>query len=165
MRMCRRNLPDRFALCLMGFCLTDHQAWAELYKCQQADGRISYQETVCADSANGGALVVDTRGPDGQSSGTMGQDYSVETQLREMQTQRERVLNERERARRQATTEARRSTASTRGRHDPAKCTQQRAEVAKWQQKVLNGFRNRGEKDVNENKLAHYQALVERDCD
>ena len=157
--------PSRLALGLIVLGLAAHPAWAELYKCQQANGQISYQQTACADSAGGGALAVDTRAPTDGETGSKNQDYSIESQVQAMQAQREQALKERERARKQAETEARRSRTSARTEHDPAKCAKQRAEVAKWHQKVLNGYRTRSEKELNENKLAYHQALMDRDCE
>ena len=155
--------PSRLALGLIGLALAAHPAGAGLYKCQQANGQVSYQQTACADNAGGGALAVDTRAP--TDGGSKSRDYSIESQVQEMRTERERVSGERERARKHAETEARRSRASARTEHDPAKCAKQHAEVAKWHQKVLNGYRTRSEKDLNENKLAYHQALADRYCE
>lgn len=155
--------PSRLALGLIVLALAAHPAWAELYKCQQANGQISYQQTACADSAGSGALAVDTQVPTG--GGSKSQDYSVESQVQEMQAERERVSRERERARKQAEIEAHRASLPARTEHDPAKCAKQRAEVAKWHQKVLNGYRTRSERDLNENKRAYHQVLMERYCE
>ena len=154
----------RFTLGLTGLLLAG-QAEAELYKCRQPDGRVSYQQTACADRAAGQALSVDTRGPDGSTSGPAGQDYSVESQFRQMQAERQAVERAREQARREAAKETQRMQRSTRDERDPARCAKQRAEVAKWKEKLLHGYRTRSEKDINENKLAHHQALAERYCD
>lgn len=165
MHTSRIYLPSRLAVCLVGFCLATPQARAELYKCHQADGQVSYQQNACDDIVQGDRLAVDTSRPSGSADGTQTRDYSIESQLKEMQTQREQARKERERARKQAEADARQSTVSVRTEFDPAKCTKQRAEVAKWHQKVLNGYRTRSEKDLNENKLAHHQALADRYCD
>ena len=157
--------PSRLALGLIGLALAAHPAGAGLYKCQQANGQVSYQQTACTESAGGGALAVDTRAPTDGGTGSKSQDYSIESQVQAMQSERERVSRERERARKQAETEARRASVPARTEHDPAKCAKQRAEVAKWHQKVLNGYRTRSERDLNENKLAYHQALMDRYCE
>ena len=164
MRPVRLAFSNRLALGLTALCVAT-QTQAELYKCRQPDGRISYQQAACAELADGQALSVDTRGPDGSTSGPTGQDYSVESQFRQMQAERQAAEMERERARRQAAAEAQRGQRTTGGERDPAKCAKQRAEVAKWKQKLLHGYRTRSEKDINENKLAHHQALADRYCD
>ncbi len=160
------GLPTRLALCWIGLCLAIPQARAELYKCRKSDGQISYQQTACDHGTQGGALAVDTREVDGEgNAGAKSRDYSIESQLQEMRAEREQVLKERESARQRAEFAARETAVSARTDYDPAKCSRQRAEVAKWHQKVLNGYHKRSEKEINENKLAYHEALVDRYCE
>lgn len=164
MRLFRIALSKRLALGLTGLFIAAPVA-AELYKCRQPDGRVSYQQTVCSGIAEGDALTVETRGPNGGTSDATERDYSVESQLRQMQTAREATELERERARSQTAAEARRSRKVNRDERDPAKCARHRAEVAKWKQKLLRGYRQRSEKEINESKLAYHQTLTDRYCD
>ncbi len=131
---------------------------AELYKCRQPDGQITYQQIACAASDDGRALEL--RAPPPASGGDR-RDYSIESQLDWMQ--RERLA--REQAHRRQTDEARRTTIDPISQHDAAKCAKARGEVAKWQQKVRNGYHSRSEKEQNESKLAYHQALADRYCD
>lgn len=127
---------------------------AELYKCRQPDGRLTYQQTACAESDEAGALELHIPPP---ASGGRQQDYSIESQLEWMQRERQ--------ARRRLADDSRSRPADPAIQHDAAKCAKARGEVAKWQQKVRNGYHNRSEKEQNENKLAYHQALAERYCD
>lgn len=159
--------PARRLLCLLvcgllGIALVARPARAELYKCQQANGQISYQQYACEDRAGGDTLTIDTRLP--TRTDAQDEDYSVESQAQAMQSERELLAEERERARQEAS-EARRTSALARTERDPAKCAQQRAEVAKWKQKAMSSYRTRSERDLNENKLAYHQTLADRYCD
>ncbi len=164
MRPARPAFSNRLAFGLTALFVAT-QTQAELYKCRLPDGRVSYQQTACADLAEGQTLSVDTRGPDGSASGPTGQDYSVESQSRQMQAERQTAEMEREQARRQAAAEAQHQQRAARDERDPARCAKQRAEIARWKQRLLHGYRTRSEKDINESKLAHHQALAERYCD
>ncbi|ADC63609.1 DUF4124 domain-containing protein [Allochromatium vinosum] len=149
--------------------LTAGPAWAELYKCRQPDGSLSYQQTACAAQAEGDRLQVDIRGPDGRESASSGEDYSVAAQAERLRTEREARERAHLQARREAEARARALKAAAKPDRntdfDPAKCARHRAEVAKWRQKVKGGYRTRDEKDYNDSKLAHHEALVERYCE
>ena len=131
---------------------------AELYKCRQPDGRLTYQQTACAESDEGGALDPHMAPP---ASGGRQQDYSIESQLEWMQRERQA----RDEARRRQADAAHRAATAPASQQDAAKCAKARGEVAMWQQKVRNGYRTRDEKAQNESRLAYHQALAERYCD
>lgn len=149
--------------------LIANPAWAALYKCQQPDGRVVYQQTACDGQATGDRLEVDIRGPDGTEAGQAAQDYSVTAQAERMRAEREALERERIQARREAEARARALRASAKPAAnpdlDPAKCARHRSEAAKWKQKVMKGYHTPTEKEYNANKLAHHQALVARYCE
>jgi hypothetical protein len=132
-------------------------AHADLYKCPQPDGRVTYQQTACGGRADVESFEVDVGGPAGSETSTAGRDYSVAGQAASMQAERE----QRSRARRSA----KRAAAPAGPRPDAAKCAKHRAEVARWKEKVMQGYRKRTEKDYNQGQLEHHQALAERFCD
>lgn len=136
---------------------------ASLYKCQRPDGRTSYQQTACDVTAEGGAYEIDPAEPSNRRGASSRQDVSVSGQVKQMQTQREKAR--RARAKAEATEDRRSRQETSQATADPAKCAMHRSEVAKWHQKVMNGYRQRSEKDYNENKLAYHQALVDRYCE
>ncbi|NEV62580.1 DUF4124 domain-containing protein [Thiorhodococcus minor] len=140
-------------------------AHAGLFKCKQPDGRVIYQQTACGGHADVDPFEVDIRGPDGSKSGKSSRDYSVGSQAKAMRTQRERLSKARRQARARAAAAARRVTGSPSKTPNRSKCAKHRAEVAKWKQKLLNGYHERTEKVYNENKLEHHQALVDQYCD
>lgn len=140
-------------------------ARADLFKCKQPDGRVIYQQTACGGHAGVAPFEVDIRGPDGSESGASSKDYSVGSQAKAMRTERERLSKARRQARVRAAAAARRAAASPSKTPNRAKCAKHRAEVAKWKQKLLNGYRERTEKIYNERKLEHHQALVDQYCD
>ena len=142
------RLVNRSPLIGILLALTAGPAWAELYKCRQPDWSLSYQQTPCAARTEGERLQVDIRGPDGRESASSDVDYSVAAQAERLRTEREA----RERAHLQARREA-----EARARALKA--------VAKWRQKVKGGYRTRDQKDYNDSKLAHHEALVERYCE
>lgn len=139
------------------------QAHAELYKCPQPDGRLTYQQTACGGHADVESFAVDIRGPDGTDTGSTDRDYSISGQAAQMRAEREQLDRARMQARRAA--ETRHAAAHSSDSRDSAKCAKHRGEAAKWKQKLMNGYRKRTEKDYNENKLAHHQALIDRYCD
>jgi hypothetical protein len=149
--------------------LTAGPAWAELYKCRQPDGSLSYQQTACAARTEGERLQVDIRGPDGRESASSDVDYSVAAQAERLRTEREARERAHLQARREAEARARALKAAAKPDRntdfDPAKCARHRGEVAKWRQKVKGGYRTRDQKDYNDSKLAHHEALVERYCE
>ncbi|MBK1716170.1 DUF4124 domain-containing protein [Thiocystis violacea] len=158
----------RLLLGLTLFGLALHPAWAALYKCQQPNGRITYQQTACdgrADSAEANRLQVDIRGPDGRETGSSAEDYSVGGQAARMRAEREALTRARLKARKEAEAQRTASRPDRNSELDPAKCAKHRGEVAKWKQKVMKGYRTRSEKDQNDSKLAYHQALVDRHCD
>ncbi|BCU06333.1 DUF4124 domain-containing protein [Allochromatium tepidum] len=142
---------------------------AELYKCRRPDGSLSYQQTACAAQSEGDRLQVDIRGPDGRKSASSGVDYSVAAQAERLRAERETRERAHLQARREAEARARALRAAAKPDRntdfDPAKCARHRGEVAKWRQKVKGGYRTRDQKDYNDSKLAHHQALVERYCE
>ncbi|MFD2113992.1 DUF4124 domain-containing protein [Thiorhodococcus fuscus] len=152
----------RNALRLLGIALllAGTAAQAELYKCRGSNGHTTYQQTACEASDQSAGLSVDTQiSKDAPSA----EDYSVGKQVESMRDARTRRAQAREQARRAEETE--RTRHADTHRFDAAKCAKHRSEVAKWHQKVLNGYRTRSEKDFNQNKLAYHQALVERYCE
>ncbi|MBK1723639.1 DUF4124 domain-containing protein [Thiocystis violacea] len=141
------------------------QARAELYKCQQPNGRIIYQQTACGGHADVEAFAVDIRGPDGSDGAASGQKYSIGSQAAQMRAERERLNGARLKARQASEAAARRAAADSDKEPDRAKCAKHRAEVAKWKEKVMKGYRTRTQKDYNDSKLAYHAALVDRYCD
>lgn len=127
---------------------------AELYKCRQPDGRLTYQQTACAEADEARALDLRLPPP---ASGGEDKDYSIGAQLDWMQRERQ--------ARRRQVDDRAADTAEPASQQDAAKCAKARGEVAKWQQKVRNGYHSRSEKAQNESKLAYHQALADRYCD
>ncbi|MTW19609.1 DUF4124 domain-containing protein [Allochromatium palmeri] len=149
--------------------LSASPAWAELYKCRQPDGSLSYQQTACAAQAEGQRLEVDTRGPNGRERASSSLDYSVAAQAERLRTEREARERAHLQARREAQARSRALKAAAKSDRntdfDSAKCARHRGEVAKWRQKVKGSYRTRDEKDYNDSKLAHHEALVERYCE
>ncbi|NEX20502.1 DUF4124 domain-containing protein [Thiorhodococcus mannitoliphagus] len=140
-------------------------ARAGLYKCRQPDGHMVYQQTACGGRADVDPFEIDIRGPNGSEAGASARDYSIGTQAKQMRTERERLDRSRRSARRQAAAATKRATGQSPKTPDRAKCAKHRAEAAKWKQKVMQGYRKRTEKDYNEGKLEHHQALVDQYCD
>jgi hypothetical protein len=140
---------------------------AGLFRCEQPDGSVSYQQTACAGSSEGGAVEVDTRPPGGAGSAPSG-DYSVEGQLKQMRPRQDRERKESDQRRK-------RPAGRTRDGEDPptraessldaAKCARHRAAVADWDMEVRRGYRDRNEKAYNENMLDYHRTQVERYCD
>lgn len=163
-----RPVPPSWLIGVL-FALTAGPAWAELYKCRQSDGSLSYQQTACAAQAEGDRLQVDIRGPDGSESASSDVDYSVAAQAERLRAEREAREHAHLQARREAEARARALKAAAKPDRntdfDPAKCARHRGEVAKWRQKVKGGYRTRDQKDYNDSKLAHHTALVERYCE
>ncbi len=160
MRPLNALCASAMALALSVLLLVAQLAHAELYKCQQPDGRLTYQQTACGGHADVESFAVDIRGPDGTDTGAADRDYSIGSQAAQMRAERERLDRARMQARRAA--ERRRTVTHSR---DVAKCAKHRSEAAKWKEKVMQGYRKRTEKDYNENKLAHHRALIDRYCD
>jgi len=144
----------------IGLLLAGTAVQAELYKCRGTNGHTTYQQTACEATAQSADLSVDTQAP---KNAPLAEDYSVGKQLESMRDARTKRALAREQARRAEETE--RTRLADTNRFDAAKCARHRSEVAKWHQKVLNGYRTRSEKDFNQNKLAYHQALVERYCE
>lgn len=163
----RQMHPSRLVGVLLA--LVAIPASAQLYKCRQPDGGVSYQQTACAGQAEGERLQVDIRGPDGRESASSNVDYSVAAQAERLRIERETRERMHLQARREAEARSRALRAAAKPDRntdfDLAKCTRHRGEVAKWRQKVKRGYRTRDEKDYNDSKLAHHEALVERYCE
>lgn len=154
------------ALALALALLLSGTAHAELYKCRQPDGRTVYQQTACGGHADAETFAVDIRGPDGTETGASGKDYSIGTQAASMRAERQALNRARMRARMQAEAAAKRTAAGSGKKPEPdrAKCAKHRGEVAKWKQKLLQGYRKRSEKEHDQSKLAYHEALVDRYC-
>ena len=160
---------SRHLLALLSIWIGAEPAWAELYKCERPDGRISYQQTACDGLAGSSALQVDIRGPDGTETGRSEADYSVEGQATRMRADREALTRARLKARREAEARAQALRAAARPvkrqESDRAKCAKHRGEAAKWKQEVMQGYHTRAEKERQETKLAEHQAMMELYCD
>ncbi|NKN32709.1 DUF4124 domain-containing protein [Marichromatium bheemlicum] len=129
-------------------------AQAELYRCVDAAGRISYQQTPCGSAASGGSIELDTRSPDGSARAANDPQMSVGNQLQRL-----------------APTPAARATTDTAPRRpsaspsDRAKCARHRAQVARWEQAARATYRDRSEQRYREQMLEHHRAQVERYCE
>jgi hypothetical protein len=142
-------------------------AQAGLFRCEQPDGSVSYQQTGCAGSSEGGAVEVDTRPPGGTGSAPSG-DYSVEGQLNQMRPRQDRERKESNQRRKRPAGRTRDGVdPPTRAESslDAAKCARHRAAVADWDMEVRRGYRDRNEKAYNENMLDYHRTQVERYCD
>ena len=166
MIMTRSAMWTRWIIGLTLALLALRPASAELYKCLQPDGRLSYQQTACAPDAAGARLQVDTRGPDGrEQASSAAEEYAVESQAEWLRSEREAqeaVLLE---ARQAAEARHAAQKAERQAQLDPAKCARHRAEAAKWREKARGTYRTRAEQEQNDNRLAHHQALIEQYCD
>lgn len=134
--------------------------WAGPYKCLQPDGRVVYQDVQCAAGSEGAELRLDTGAPGGLGRGQT-QDYSVQGQLKALEAERRRTDQARKAQERAAETAP---AGKKVGGYDRAKCARNRAEAARWRQKVLNGYRDQHEREYQEQKLEYYQALADRFC-
>jgi hypothetical protein len=132
---------------------------AGTYKCIGPDGAILYQQGPCAESSQGGELRVDTRPPGGPNADPGSKDLSVEGQLRTLESARAK-----ERKARTGAAKATRDKSRGSGR-DRAKCAKHRAQAARWQEEVRNGYRTQEEKQHNEHMLEYHQVLVGRYCE
>lgn len=134
-------------------------AQAGTYKCIGPDGAILYQQGPCAESDQGGQLSVDTSPPGGPSADSGSKDLSVEGQLRTLESARAKERKARTRA-------AKATQDRSRGDgRDQAKCAKHRAQAARWQEEVRNGYRTQEEKQHNEHMLEYHQVLVGRYCE
>jgi len=133
-------------------------AQAGTYKCVRPDGAILSHQGPCAESSPGGELRVDTRPPGGSNAGPGGKDLSVEGQLRSLESARAKERKARARA-------AKATREKPRGNdQDRAKCAKHRAQAARWQEEVRNGYRTQEEKQHDEHMLEYHQLLVGRYC-
>ncbi|GAB0147789.1 MULTISPECIES: DUF4124 domain-containing protein [unclassified Marichromatium] len=128
-------------------------AQAELYRCVDAAGHTSYQQTPCDAASSGGSIELDTRSPDGNARAANDPRMSVGSQLERLApppTER-------------TSTDAPRKT-STPTAVDRAKCARHRAQVARWEQAARATYRDRSEQRYREQMLEHHRAQVERYC-
>jgi len=148
--------------------LTTVPVSAQIYKCRQPDGSLSYQQTACVAQTEPERIPVDIRGPDGSERTPSKVDYSVVAQAEHLRAEREAREWAHLQARREAEAQARALKAAAKPDRntdfDPVKCARHRGEVAKWRRKVRSSYRNRDQRDYNQSKLTYHQALVERYC-
>jgi hypothetical protein len=135
--------------------------WAGPFKCLQPDGNVVYQDARCADGSAGAELKLDTSPPGGEDKGKA-QDYSVQGQLRALEAER-RQADKARKAREKAAAASEPASKKAAG-YDRAKCAKNRAEAARWRQKVRNGYRDRDEREYQEQKLEYYQSLADQFC-
>ena len=135
--------------------------WAGPYKCVQPDGGVVYQDVQCAGGSEGTELRLDPGAPGGQDQG-QARDYSVQGQLKALEAER-RQADKARKAREKAAAETRPAARKAEG-YDRAKCAKNRAEAARWRQKVRNGYRNQDDREYQEQKLEYYESLAARFC-
>ena len=134
-------------------------AGAGPFKCLHPDGSLSYQETPCPPETDGGELEVDTRRPGGSRAG--GKEYTVEGQVRALEAERKRA----HKALEKRAADSPGATAGPKPRKNKAKCAKHRAEVARWRRAVRNGYRDKDDREREEQMLEHHRALVEQYCE
>lgn len=130
---------------------------AGTFKCLQRDGSVVYQQGPCPKSDQGGELILDTRPPGGKRAAPGGGDLSVEGQLKALESARARERKARVRVAKDA------GKGSQKG-YDRAKCAKHRAQVARWQDEVRDGYRTREEQAHDRHMLEYHEVLVERYC-
>jgi hypothetical protein len=135
--------------------------WAGPFKCLHPDGSLSYQESPCPTESEGGELEVDTRPPGGTRPRGKGQDTTIQGQLRALESERKR--DEKARERRAPTSP--KAASGPKPRKNKAKCAKHRAEVARWRRAVRNGYRDKDDREREEQMLEHHRALVEQYCE
>lgn len=133
---------------------------AGLFKCQQFDGSVSYQQTPCPESAHQHELD-----PHASPSGAIrsGADYSVEAQLKRMEQSKREERKERQQRRRAAVEEEDKGENAWSG-EDTADCAKYRAQVAEWKRRNRGGYSNRDDRDYMKNKLRYYQIKAQDAC-
>jgi hypothetical protein len=143
--------------------LTSLPAGAALYKCEGADGGVTYQQTACPQHSSGGEVSVDTRSPGGAEAAAAkgGKDYSVESQLEAIESAREKERKARAAGAKGAAGKEARAPADT---LDMAACAKHEAQSARWRDAIRGGYRTQHEREYQRKMLAHHQALVERYC-
>lgn len=149
-------------LALVFTSLASVPAGAALYKCQGADGGVTYQQTVCPEPASGGEVSVDTRPPGGMDAAKApgGKDYSIESQLEAMESAREKERK----ARAASAKTGGKASATSADTTDMAACAKHEAQTARWRDTIRGGYRSQQEREYQRKMLEHHQALVERYC-
>lgn len=135
--------------------------WAGPFKCLQPDGRVVYQDLQCAAGSEGAELRLDTSVPGGEDKGKA-RDYSVQGQLKALEAERRKADKARKAQEKAAAETA--PAGKKAGGYDRAKCAKNRAEAARWRQKVRNGYRDQDEREYQEQKLEYYQSLADQFC-
>lgn len=133
---------------------------AGLFKCQQSDGSVSYQQTPCPESAS--QYELDTHQIPSGATGTE-RDYSIEAQLKRMQQSRREEQKERQKRSRAVGQEQGKGESDQSG-EDTADCAKFRAQVAEWKRRNLGGYSNRDDRDYRKNKLRYYQIKARDAC-
>ncbi|MBN2885709.1 MAG: hypothetical protein JXM75_03250, partial [Chromatiaceae bacterium] len=124
-------------------------AWAELYKCPQPDGGISYQQHPCA---NAEPLALDI--PQTRNEIVQGAGPSIEEQLRYFERDTVRA----------SSSSGPRQESATAHQYDAAKCARHRAQEAKWARAARATYRDRDQQRERERMLEYHRTLVERHC-
>ena len=133
--------------------------WAGPYKCLQPDGSVVYQDIQCAAGSEGAELRLDPSTPGGPDRG-QAQDYSVQGQLKALEAERRQA----DKARKAQEKAAAAPAAKKVDGYDRAKCAKNRAEAARWRQKVRNGYRDQDDREYQEQKLEYYESLADQFC-
>jgi hypothetical protein len=135
--------------------------WAGPFKCVQPDGRVVYQDVQCDAGSAGAELRLDPSTPGGQDRGKA-QDYSVQGQLKALEAERRKADKARKAQEKAAA--ATEPAGKKAGGYDRAKCAKNRAEAARWRQKVRNGYRDQDDREYQEQKLEYYESLADQFC-
>ena len=135
--------------------------WAGPFKCLQPDGSVVYQDVQCAAGSAGAELRLDTSTRGGQDRGKA-QDYSIQGQLKALEAERRQADKAHQTQEKAA---AKTGPAGKKaGGYDRTKCAKNRAEAARWRQKVRNGYRDQDDREYQEQKLEYYQSLANQFC-